>query len=52
MTAEPLSKPHAPIDQADFVGRGDEKEFLFDIVHNRHNGLDVDKVRVDVEFFV
>ena len=28
----------------DFCGRYKEKEFLYDIVSNRHNGLDVDKI--------
>ena len=40
----PLEEPHAPIAQKSFVGREPEKEFLFDIVNNRHNGLDVDKM--------
>lgn len=35
-----------PIDarKNDFVGRERGKEFLYDIVSNRHNGLDVDKM--------
>eukprot|EP00547_Thalassionema_nitzschioides_P014811 CAMPEP_0194247646 /NCGR_PEP_ID=MMETSP0158-20130606/16910_1 /TAXON_ID=33649 /ORGANISM="Thalassionema nitzschioides, Strain L26-B" /LENGTH=693 /DNA_ID=CAMNT_0038983773 /DNA_START=212 /DNA_END=2289 /DNA_ORIENTATION=+ len=40
----PLNEPHAPTAQTDFVGRASNKEFLFDIVNNRHNGLDVDKI--------
>jgi len=41
-----LPKSHAPSGQgqSDFVGRPREKEFLYDIVNNRHNGLDVDKI--------
>ena len=31
-------------DRSDFVGRPKEKEFLYDIVSNRHSGLDVDKM--------
>ncbi|KAL9186258.1 hypothetical protein ACHAXT_005496 [Thalassiosira profunda] len=41
---KPLVKPDAPEDQKDFVGRERNKEFLYDIVNNRHNGLDVDKI--------
>jgi len=41
---KPLNKPHAPEKQTHFHGRGKKKEFLFDIVSNRHNGLDVDKI--------
>ena len=41
----PLDEKHSPVGaQTDFIGRGKEKEFLFDIVNNRHNGLDVDKI--------
>ena len=39
-----LPNSHAPSGQTDFVGRPREKEFLYDIVNNRHNGLDVDKI--------
>ena len=31
-------------DHDGFIGRPKEKEFLYDIVSNRHNGLDVDKI--------
>mmetsp|Transcript_36556 Transcript_36556/g.65832 ORF Transcript_36556/g.65832 Transcript_36556/m.65832 type:complete len:716 (-) Transcript_36556:253-2400(-) len=40
----PLDEPDAPTAQETFMGRGRDKEFLFDIVNNRHNGLDVDKI--------
>ena len=40
----PLKKPDAPKAQEDFVGRDKEKEFLYDLVNNRHNGLDMDKM--------
>ena len=40
----PLTIPNAPEDQKEFVGRDWMKEFLYDIVNNRHNGLDVDKI--------
>ena len=41
---KPLDEPHAPEKQTHFHGRSKKKEFLFDIVSNRHNGLDVDKI--------
>lgn len=44
INGSPLTFPDAPTDQTDFVGRTQEKEFLYDIVNNRHNGLDVDKI--------
>jgi len=37
ITGETISKDR-------FIGRDTEKEFLYDIVSNRHNGLDVDKM--------
>jgi HD superfamily phosphohydrolase len=40
----PLEQPDAPVAQTDFVGRSQAKDFLYDIVNNRHNGLDVDKI--------
>ena len=40
----PLDEPDAPTPQHTFVGRKPDKEFLYDIVNNRHNGLDVDKI--------
>lgn len=40
----PLDVPNAPETQIDYVGRISDKEFLFDVVNNRHNGLDVDKM--------
>mmetsp|Transcript_5771 Transcript_5771/g.12613 ORF Transcript_5771/g.12613 Transcript_5771/m.12613 type:complete len:721 (+) Transcript_5771:101-2263(+) len=40
----PLSDPHAPTTQKTFVGREMDKEFLYDVVNNRHNGLDTDKI--------
>lgn len=48
---KPLEPPHAPEEQRAFRGRETEfgkeepnKEFLYDIVNNRHNGLDMDKL--------
>ncbi|KAL7541457.1 hypothetical protein ACHAXR_010954 [Thalassiosira sp. AJA248-18] len=41
---KPLDVPHAPDLQESFVGRPDHKEFLFTIVNNFYNGLDVDKI--------
>ncbi|KAL7534459.1 hypothetical protein ACHAWF_004843 [Thalassiosira exigua] len=40
----PLVPPDAPAPQTAFVGRPPSKEFLYDVVNNRHSGLDVDKV--------
>ncbi len=40
----PLDEPDAPTPQQTFLGRKPDKEFLYDIVNNRHNGLDVDKI--------
>ena len=39
----PLEKPDAPTPQRAFFGRPG-KEFLYDVVSNRHSGLDVDKI--------
>ena len=41
---QPLDVPDAPSTKETFVGREREKEFLYDVVNNRHNGLDVDKI--------
>ncbi|KAL7451272.1 hypothetical protein ACHAWC_003095 [Mediolabrus comicus] len=40
---KPLVYPDAPETQTSFVGRSKDKEFLYDIINNRHSGLDVDK---------
>lgn len=40
----PLDERDAPTTQHTFFGRTSDKEFLYDIVSNRHNGLDVDKI--------
>jgi len=40
----PLDVPDAPVAQTAWVGREPEKEFLYDVVSNRHNGMDVDKM--------
>ncbi|KAK1738372.1 deoxynucleoside triphosphate triphosphohydrolase [Skeletonema marinoi] len=40
---KPLVYPDAPETQKAFVGRGKNKEFLYDIISNRHSGLDVDR---------
>ena len=37
-----LGKPLKSYDK--FIGRGKPKAFLYDVVNNRHNGLDVDKI--------
>ena len=40
---KPLVYPDALETQTSFVGRNMSKEFLYDIINNRHSGLDVDK---------
>jgi HD superfamily phosphohydrolase len=40
---KPLVWPDSPVTQTAFVGRSKDKEFLYDIINNRHSGLDVDK---------
>ena len=40
---KPLEAPDAPTNQTAFVGRGKEKEFLYQIVNNKLNGWDTDR---------
>jgi HD superfamily phosphohydrolase len=40
----PLPEVQHTLGVADWIGRSHQKEFLYDIVHNRHSGLDVDKL--------
>lgn len=40
---KPLEFPDAPANQTTFVGRGKEKEFLYQIVNNKLNGWDTDR---------
>ena len=40
---KPLVYPDAPTTQTTFIGRERTKEFLYDVINNRHCGLDVDK---------
>lgn len=40
---KPLEFPDAPVDQKAFVGRGKNKEFLYQVVNNKLNGWDTDR---------